>query len=99
MVQQGIFLTLFTSRGTADYDYRRFFGESLGRGVRDFQPTHAIGNTNRAEAPNPGVGICSKTSALLIGGVYQPQFTSREQVIKTKHIIAGNSEHMTGAMS
>ena len=57
VVQQGIFFAFLDSRRAADDDDRGFFGEGPGGGVGDLQAADAIGDADRAEAADAGIGV------------------------------------------
>jgi len=79
--------------------FRRFFGKSLGRSVGDFKTTDAIGDANRSQTADTGIGIRREAGSLLVAGIYDRKFAFREQVIEAKHVVSRQTEDMPHAMS
>ena len=81
------------------HDDRRLLRKCFGGRVDDFQSADAIRHAHRAEAAHARIRVSRKARALLVARGYDFDFAALELVIKTEHIIAGNSEDVSHAVS
>ena len=94
VVQERILRPFPHARRPADDHHRRFLGKCLRGTVGDLQTTDTISDAHCPQPAHASISVGGKSRALFIARVHHPELALFEQIVKTEHVIARDTEHM-----
>ena len=97
VVEERIVEAFTQARRAGNDHHRRFFGIGPGDRVAEAQSAHAIGDADRADAVDAGVGVGGEAGAVLAGAADQSQPALFQLRVEGKDVIARNAEHVAHA--
>ena len=97
MVQQRIVEPLAHAGRAADDHHRRLLGIGPGDRVAQAQPAHAIGDADRPDAVEAGVGVGGEPGAVLPRAADQVDRALLQHRVERQHVVAGDAENVADA--
>ena len=98
VVEQRIVDALGQPRSAADDDDRRLFGVGPGDGVADREAADAVGDADRTQAVDAGIGVGREAGAVFARAADDVDRAFFELAVERQDVVAGNAEDVLQAV-